>query len=81
MKLVGLLPLREYPFTLKRPDPKVIKRISCSTLLSRNFFLIINVRMLTIVGILTFLSRKNNIVELSEPENAEFPDIFIFMSI
>ena len=39
------------------------------------FFLLINVKMPTIVGILTFMNRKNNILGLSEPEkNAEFHD-------
>ena len=37
--------------------------------------------MPTIVGILTFMSRKNSILGLSESENAEFLDIFILMSI
>ena len=32
------------------------------------FFLLINVKMPTIVGILTFMSRKNSILSLSEPE-------------
>ena len=43
------------------------------------FFLLINVKMptITIVGILTFMSRKNSILGLSEPENPEFLDIFI----
>ena len=31
-----------------RPGPEVIKRFSCSTHLSMNFFLLINVEMLTI---------------------------------
>ena len=33
-----------------------------------NFFLHINVKMPTIVGILTFMSGKNSIIGLSEPE-------------
>ena len=55
--------------------------ISCSTQLSMKFFLLINVKMPTFVGILTFISRKNSILGFSEPENAEFLDIFILMSI
>ena len=39
-------------------------------------FLLINVKMPTIVGILTFMSRKNSILGLSEPAKAEFLDIF-----
>ena len=47
-----------------------------------NFFLLINVKMPTIVGILTFMNRKNSIISLSEPKkNDEFPGIFILMSI
>ena len=48
--------------------PEVIKLFSCSTQLSMKFFLLINVKMPTIVGILTFMSRKNSILSLSEPE-------------
>ena len=46
-----------------------------------NFFLLINVKMLTIVGILTFMSGKNIILGLSEPKKAEFLDSFILMCI
>ena len=63
------------------PGPEVIKLFSCSTQLSIIFFLLINVKMPTIVGILTFMSGKNNILGLAEPKKAEFLDIFIFMSI
>ena len=34
------------------------------------FFLFINVKMPTIVGILTFMSRKNSILDLSESEKS-----------
>ena len=44
--------------------PDVIKLFPCSTQLSMKFFLLINVKMPTIVGILTILSRKNNILGL-----------------
>ena len=53
-----------------RPGPEVIKLFSCSTQLSRKFFLLINVKMPTIVGILTFISRKNGILGLSESEKS-----------
>ena len=36
------------------------------------FYLLINVKMPTIVGILTFLSRKNSILGVFEPKKAEF---------
>ena len=41
---------------------------SCSAQLSIKNFLLVNVKMPTIVGILTFMGGKNNIVGLSEPE-------------
>ena len=43
-------------------------------------FLLINVKMPTIVGILTVMSKENSFLGLSEPEKAEFLDIFILMS-
>ena len=54
---------------------KVIK-LSCSIQLSMKFFLLINVKMPT-VGNLTFMSRKNSVLGLSEPKKDEFLDIFI----
>ena len=53
-----------------KPGPEVIKLFPCSTQLSMKFFLLINVKMPTIVGILTFMSRKNNILGLSESEKS-----------
>ena len=70
--------------------PKVIKLFSCSAQLSTNIFLLINVKMPTIVGILkmptivgilTFMSGKNSILGLSMPIKAKFLDIYILMSI
>ena len=48
--------------------PEVIKLFSCSTQLSMKFFLLINVKMPTIVGILTFMSGKNGITGISLSE-------------
>ena len=45
------------------------------------FFLLTNVKMPTIVDILTSMSRINNILGLPGPEIAEFLDIFILISI
>ena len=42
-----------------------------------SFFLLINVKMPTIVGILTFMSRKNNILGLSEPKKK--PNFVVFL--
>ena len=52
----------------KKSVPEVIKNFSCSTQLSMEFFLLINVKMPTIVGILTFMNMKNSIISLSEPK-------------
>ena len=53
-----------------QPGPVVIEQ-SCSDLLSMIFFLLINVKMPTIVGILTFMNRKNSIIGLSELKQAD----------
>ena len=48
--------------------PRGHKTFSCSTQLK--FFLLINVKMLTIDGILTFMSGKNSILGLSDPKKS-----------
>ena len=57
-----------------------IRLFSCSTQLSMKFFLLINVKMPTIVGILICMSGKNNILGLTEPKKADFFFIFILMT-
>ena len=52
----------------KGTGPEVIKLFSCSTQLSLKFILLINVKMTTIVGILTFMSRINYQFLRAEPE-------------
>ena len=44
---------------LLSPGPEVIKLMSCSAQLRIKFILLINVKMPTIAGILTFMSRIN----------------------
>ena len=68
-------------FSCLKPGPEVIKLFPCSTQLSMKFFLFINVKMPTIVGILIFVSRKNSILGLSELNTSEFLDSFILVSI
>ena len=46
-------------FNPYEPGPEVIKKFPCSTQLSTKFLLLINVKMPTIVGILTFISLIN----------------------
>ena len=43
---------------LTNPGPEVIKLFSCSAQLRLKFILLINVKMLTIVGILTIISSR-----------------------
>ena len=45
-----------------KPGLKVIKLFSCSTQLGMKFILLINVKMPTVVGILTFISRIIDII-------------------
>ena len=49
-------------------DSEVIKLFSCSAQLRLKFILLINVKMPTIVGILTFISRINYRLWSSKPE-------------
>ena len=58
-----------------QPGFEVIKLFSCSTQLSMKFSLLINVKMPTVVGILTFMRGKYSL------KKAEFLDIFILMNI
>ena len=51
--------------------PEVIKLFSCSTQLSMKFLMLINVKMPTIVGILTFVNRKSSILGLSELKQSQ----------
>ena len=46
------------------------EKISCSTQLSMKFFLLISVKMTTVVGILTLMSRENSILGLFDPEKS-----------
>ena len=73
--------MRNYPIYFYQEMGKIIiafsldqaptlKKKACSTQLSMQFFLPINVKMPTIVGILTFMTRKNSILGLSKPEKS-----------
>ena len=55
--------------------PRGYKKNSCSTQLRKKCFLLRNVKMSTMFGILTFISRKNSILGLSELEKN--PDFLI----
>ena len=58
--------------------PEVIKLFSCSTQLSMKFILLINVKMPTIVGILTFISMINTTSEKLKAGNLFICRYFCF---
>ena len=53
-------------------SPKVVKLFSCSTQLSMKFIMLINVKMPTIVGILTFISMMNASSESLKAKKVNF---------
>ena len=59
-----------------QPGPEVIKLFSSSAQLSLKFILLINVKMPTIIGILTFMSRINYWFLSFETEFSTFFDYF-----
>ena len=74
LRLVDYLSIQAH-----KPCPEVIKLLSCSTQLSMNFCLLINVKM-PIVGILTFMSGKIAFLAYLSLKKRFF-FIFILMSI
>ena len=60
--------------------PEVIKPFSYSIQLSTKFILLINVKMPTIVGILTFISMINKHLRDLKQETSLFVCILVFMS-
>ena len=65
------LPVNSLQQIASLPGREAIKLFSCSTQLSMKFFMLLNVKMPTIVGILTFRSGKNSILGLCEPKNGQ----------
>ena len=67
--------------TWGRTWPRGYKTFFMLNSTEHDFFLLRNVKMPTVVGILTFMSGKISILGLTEPKNAEFLDIYILISI
>ena len=65
---------------MNTPGPEFIKLFPCSTQLSTKFILLINVKMPTIVGILTFISMINTTSESLKARNFSFVGILVFMT-
>ena len=65
--VLGCCVLEQDTFTPQSSGPEVIKLFSCSAQLRLKFILLINVKMPTIVGILTFISRINYQILRYEP--------------
>ena len=57
--------------------PRGYKSFFMLNSVQHDFFLLIHVKMPTIVGILTFINEKNSILGLSEPKKAKFLDLFL----
>ena len=64
-------------------EPKLRETLPVNIFSYRQFFFLFSCQIITMVGILTFISRKNSIIGLLEPEKTttEFLDIFILTSI
>ena len=60
--------------------PRGYELFSCSTQLSTKFILLINVKMPTIVGILTFISKINTASEKLKQETSYLSGVIVFMS-
>ena len=56
-------PVKVKQYHISQSGPEVVKLFSCSTQLSMKFILLINVKMLTSVVILTFISMISTISE------------------
>ena len=54
-------------FSIEKDWPQDYRRNFMLNSTEHDFFLLINVKMPAVVGILTFMSRKNNVVGLTEP--------------
>ena len=65
-------------FISSRPGPKVIKLFSYSTQLSTKFIMLINVKITTIFGILTFISMINTLSERYTARNVLICQYFSF---
>ena len=64
------------------PGAEVIKHFSCSTQLSMKFIILINVRMSSIVSILTLISQINTSSESFKARNAIiFPHLVIILKL
>ena len=61
---------------IRRPGSEVIKLFSCSAQPRLKFILLINVKMPTIVGILTFISRINYRLWRSKPSISIYFGLF-----
>ena len=59
----------------EKPGPEVTKLFACSSQLNTKFILLINVKMLTFVGILTFISMINI---LGQKRNAAYKTYIVY---
>ena len=64
----------------REPGPEVIKLFLCSTQLSTKIILLINVKMPTVVDILTIISMINTTSERLKQLTSSFVGILVIMS-
>ena len=62
------------------PGPEVVKIFMVNPA-EYEHFLLINIKMPSILGISTFMDRKTSILGLSEPDKNKYIDIFMFLNI
>ena len=72
---------KSVPYTKSSTRPRGYKTFLCSAQKSMKFFLLMNVKMPTIVDILTFMSGKKAIKAYLSLQKAEFLNIFLLMSL
>ena len=69
-----------FNWLVQHSGPEVVLLFQCPTQLSTKFILLINIKMPTIVGILTFISMINTTYECSKARKSVFCGILVFMS-
>ena len=71
--------LNQFYTCIPLPWPRGLKEFSCLTQLSMKNFLLINVKMQPVVGITSFMRRKNSILGLSETKKYWMSWYFVYM--
>ena len=65
-------------YSIMETSPRLLNNFMFNSA-KHEFFLLMNVKMPTVVGISTFMSKKKSIQGLSEPRKAAFLVVFFFI--